>query len=121
MASTGLGAADALVRCHDALDILFEIRYWQKTWQTLESVALALANAGRTEHAAVILGHAEAHSPDFGLENSLHFRDRVRELVEADGGHTAAKQRGAQMSAEELVMNALAYCAADSPGPQRSL
>ena len=110
MASTGLGAPDALARCHDALDALFEIRYWPKTWQTLESVTLALARAGRTEHAAVILGHLDAHSPGFGLEHDLHFRDRARELVEADGGHTAAKLRGARMSADELVANALAYC-----------
>ena len=110
MASTGLGAPDALARCHDALDALFEIRYWQKTWQTLESITLALASAGRTEHAAVILGHLDAHSPGFGLEHDLHFRDRARELVEADGGHTAAKLRGARMSADELVANALAYC-----------
>ena len=92
---------------------LFEIRHWQKTWQTLESVTLALARAGRTEHAAVILGHLDAHSPGFGLEHELHFRDRARELVEADGGHDAAKLRGAQMSADELVTYALAYCSAD--------
>ena len=46
MASTGLGAPDALTRCHVALDALFEIRHWQKIWQTLESVALALASVG---------------------------------------------------------------------------
>ena len=66
MASTGLGAPDALARCHDALDALFDIRYWQKIWQTLESVTLALATAGRAEQAAVILGHLDAHSPGSG-------------------------------------------------------
>ena len=113
MASTGLGAPDALARCHHALDALFEIRHWPKIWQTLESVTLALATAGRTEHAAVILGHLDAHSPGFGLEHQLHFRDRARKLVEADGGHEAAKLDGARMSADELVANALAYCSAD--------
>jgi hypothetical protein len=107
------------VRCHAALDLLYEIRYWQKTWQTLESVSLTLANTGRIEHAAVILGHVEAHSKDFGLEQNLHFRDRVREIVEADGGHAAAKQRGAHMSPDELVMNALAYSAAEQSGVSR--
>ena len=111
MASTGSGALDALARCHEAIDMLFEIRYWQKTWQTLESITLALANAGHVEQAAVILGHLDSHSAGFGLEHALHFRDRARELVEADGGHNAAKLRGAQMSPEELVTNALAYCA----------
>ena len=81
MASTGLGAPDALARCHDALDSLYEIRYWQKIWQTLESTTLALAQAGHLEHAAMILGHLDAHSPGFGLEHALHFRDQARELI----------------------------------------
>jgi hypothetical protein len=113
MASTGLGAPDALARCHDALNALFEIRHWPKTWQTLESITLGLARAGRTEQAAVILGHLDAHAPGFGLEHNLHFRDRARELVEANGDHTAAKLRGARMSADEVVANALAYCSAN--------
>jgi hypothetical protein len=113
MATTGLGAPDALALCRDALDALFEIRHWPKIWQSLESITLALAMAGRTEHAALILGHLDAHSPGFGFEHDLHFRDRARELVEADGGHHAAKLRGARMSADELVTNALAYRSAD--------
>jgi hypothetical protein len=112
MASAGLRAPDALARSHDALDALVQIRYWQKTWQTLESAALALATAGRTEHAAVILGHLDAHSPGFGFEHGLHFRDQARELVVADGGHDAAKLHGARMTADELVATALAYCGA---------
>jgi hypothetical protein len=112
MASTGLGAPDALARCHDALDALFEIRHWQKIWQNLESAALALATAGHTEHAAVILGHLDAHSPGFGFEHGLHFRDQARELVDGDGGDNSAKLHGARMSADELVANALAYCSA---------
>ena len=116
MACTGLGEPDALARCHDALDALFDKRYWQKIWQTLESTTYALAKAGRMEQAAVILGHLDAHSLGFGLERSLHFRDRARELVEADGGHAAAILRGAQMSPDELVTNALVYCSADSAG-----
>jgi predicted ATPase/class 3 adenylate cyclase len=110
MASTGLGTPDAVARCHDALDALFEIRYWQKTWQTLESVVLSLARAGRTEHSAVILGYLDRHSPGLGLEHRLHFRDLARELIEADGGHTEATLRGARMSADELVNSALSYC-----------
>ncbi len=110
MASTGLDSPDAVARCRDALDAVFEIRYWQKTWQTLESVALALARAGRTEHAAVVLGHLDLHSPGLGLEHSLHFRESARELVDADGAFTQAKLRGALMSPDELVTCALAFC-----------
>ena len=59
----------------------------------------------------MILGHLDAaHSPGFGLEYSLHFRDMARELIEADGGHAGAKLRGARMSADELVTTALQYC-----------
>jgi hypothetical protein len=110
MGSTGLGTADALVRCHDALEALFEVRYWQKIWQTLESVTLALARSGRVERAAVILGHLDNFHPPFGLEHGLHFRETARELIDADGGHAAAKLRGARMSADELVTTALQYC-----------
>jgi hypothetical protein len=110
MASTGLGALDALTQCHDALAAAFEIRVWPKIWQTLESVTLALARAARTEDAAVILGHLDEHSPGFGLEHGLHFRDQARELVEADGGHDAAQLHGARMPADEIVATALAYC-----------
>ena len=113
MASTGLGAPDALAHCHDALDALFEMRYWQKIRQTLQSVALALANADRTEHAAAVLGHLDCHAPAQGLEHSLQFCDRVRALVDAEGGHAAAMLRGAQMSPEELVTNALVWCSTD--------
>ncbi len=80
---------------------------------TLESITLELATEGRNEHAAVIIGHLDARSPGFGFEHELHFRSQARELVDADGGHDAAKILGAQLSADELVANALAYCAAD--------
>jgi hypothetical protein len=93
---------------------LYEIRHWPKIWQTLESATLALARAGRTEHAAVSLGHLDAHLPGFGFEHILHFRDRARELIEADSGHDAAERRGALMSAEEVVAYALAQGATES-------
>ena len=113
MASTGLAASDATARCHDALEALLEIRHWAKMRQILESITLALAMAGRIEQAAVILGHLDAHSPGFGFEHKLHFRDQARELIDADGGNDAAKLHGARMSPDELVTTALAYCSAD--------
>jgi hypothetical protein len=114
MASTGLAASDALARCHDALDALFEIRHWSKIRQILESITLALATAGQTEHAAVILGYLDAHSSGFGFEHALHFRDRARELITAAGVHNAAELHGADMPADVLAANALAYCSAHS-------
>jgi len=115
MASVGLGAPDATTRCHDALVALFEARYWQKTWQTLESVTLALAVAGRIGDAAVVLGCLDAQYPGFGVEHSLGFRERARELIEADGGHVEDQRRGARMSPEEVVIEATAFCAQQLP------
>ena len=110
MTSTGLGTPDAVARCRDALEALYESRYWQKTWQILESVVLALAIADRTENAAVIIGHLDAHSPGFGLEHELRFRDQARELIDASGGYPEAKLLGSRMSSDELVTTALSYC-----------
>src|SRR3954452_8028329 len=110
MASVGIGAPDALARCHDALAALFDARYWQKTWQTLESATLALAVAARTEAAAVVLGRLDVQSRGFGLEHDLGFRKRARDLIEAEGAHAAAQSRGARMSPEEVVTHAITWC-----------
>jgi len=109
LTAAGSGADDALNRCRDALDALYEIRYWQKLWQVLESVALALADGGRTAEAAVVLGHLDAHMPGYGLEDGLGFRDLARGLILADGEHARAIERGARLSAEELVTAALGF------------
>ncbi|HEY4608525.1 MAG TPA: hypothetical protein VIH06_04955 [Ilumatobacteraceae bacterium] len=113
MAYVGLGAPDALTRCHDALAALFEVRYWQKIWQTLESATLALAITGRMEQAAIVLGRLDAQSSGYGIEHDLRFRQRARDLIEADGPHASAQSRGARMSPEDLVTNAIAFCAVD--------
>ena len=113
MAAAGVRDPEALTRCHDALEALFEIRHWQKIWQTLESAALALASSGRIEQAAVILGGLDAHSPGFGMEYGLHFRDQARQLVESDRDHSAVAVDGAHMSIEELVACAVAACSSD--------
>ena len=109
LTATGSDADDALERCRDGLDALYELRYWQKLWQVLESVTLALAKSGRTAQAAVVLGHLDAHMPGYGLEEGLGFRDLARALIVADGGHTQATERGARLSAEELVTAALGF------------
>ncbi|HEU4692985.1 MAG TPA: hypothetical protein VFS23_31700, partial [Vicinamibacterales bacterium] len=110
IASTGLGAPEAVATCHDSLEALFDVRHWQKIWQTLEAATLALARAGRTQQAAEILGCLDARSPGFGIEHALHFRDQARQLIESAGGHDAAQLRGARMSPDEVVTTALAYC-----------
>jgi len=116
LTATGSGADDALERCRDALDALYEARYWQKLWQVLESVALTLAKCGRTADAAVVIGHLDAHKPGYGLEDRLGFRNLARALVLADGGQPHALERGARFSAEELVTAALGFLSPTGAG-----
>jgi hypothetical protein len=73
-------------------------------------VTLALAQAGRIEHSAVVLGHLDAHTVGFGLEHRLGFRQQARAIIDATGDHEPDKQRGARMTAEELVIAALDFC-----------
>jgi predicted ATPase/class 3 adenylate cyclase len=110
MVATGLQRGDALARCHDALDALYEVRLWQKIWQVLDSVVLALARTGRTEEAALVLGHLQAHVPACGMEDILRFRSDTVALINGASDHTAALIRGAQLTADEIVAKALEYC-----------
>ncbi len=110
LAAAGLGSPDALDRCHEALDALYEIRYWQKLWQALESTTLTLATMGRVADAAVLLGHLDAQVTAVGLEDGLDYRGQARSLIDALGGHPDARERGARMSADELVVAAIGFC-----------
>jgi hypothetical protein len=101
--------ADALERCREALEMLYDTRYWQKLWQTMDSTALALANAGRDEEAATVLGHLDAHMPACGWEDTLRFRDLARDAVRSDAPATAFTA-GARMSADEIVLAAIEWC-----------
>ncbi len=112
LAATGLGASDALDRCADALDALYELRYWQKLWQALESTTLALASTGLTAEAAVLIGHLDTHLIGAGLEANLSYRDRARAFIDAAGGHSEARERGARMSADQIVVAAIGSCTA---------
>ncbi len=110
LAAVGLGSPDALDRCREALDALYEIRYWQKLWQALESTTLALATMGHVADAAVLLGHLDAHVIAVGLEQGLDYRGQARALIDALGDHPDARERGARMSADELVVAAIGFC-----------
>jgi hypothetical protein len=110
LTAAGLGAPDALDRCHDALDPLYELRYWQKLWQAMDSTTLALATSEHLENAAVLLGHLDAHVAGAGMETTLGFRDHARAFIDAGGGHSDACERGARMSADEVVLAAIGFC-----------
>lgn len=112
LAAVGADAPDALDACREALEMLYEIRYWQKLWQTLESTTLGLAQVGRTAAAAILLGHLDAHIVPIGLEEPLLYRDRARALIDAAGGFADDRERGARLTKDEVVSVAIAACAA---------
>jgi hypothetical protein len=110
--STGLAQPDALERCGDAIRFLYDIRYWQKLWQVMDSVAVALVNAGRMSEAATLLGYLDAHVESFGMEHDLNYRQRAHERLELDEDlRSVAAQAGAAMSADEFVRTVLGWCA----------
>jgi predicted ATPase/class 3 adenylate cyclase len=100
---------DALARCREALELLYDIRYWQKLWQTMDSTTLALAHADRHHEAATVLGHLDTHMAACGWEHRLHFRDRARELLNGEEVDTALAD-GARMTADEIVLAAIEWC-----------
>jgi predicted ATPase len=115
--ATGLGRGDALERCHDALRLLYDMRYWQKLWQVMDSVALALVKAGRMSQAATVLGHLDAHVESFGMEHVLGFRQLAKERLDLDAGERSfAERTGAEMSPDEFVRTVLDWCAPHATG-----
>lgn len=111
LAAIGADAPDALEICREAIEILYEIRYWQKLWQALESTTLGLAQAGLTADAAVLLGHLDAHVVAVGLEEPLLYRDRARALIDAAGGYAEQREHGARLTRDEVVSAAIDACA----------
>jgi hypothetical protein len=109
VAASGAGALNARQRCSEALTMLYDVRYWQKLWQAADDAALALAEAGHCKGASTLLGHLDAHTPSYGLEHQLGFRDRARRALI---GHEdpAAAAAGARMSADEIVLAAIEWC-----------
>ncbi len=111
LAAVGSNAPDALETCREAIEMLYEIRYWQKLWQALESTTLGLAQAGLTAEAAIVLGHLDAHVIAVGLEEPLLYRDRARALIDAAGGYAEQREHGARLTRDEVVSAAIAACA----------
>lgn len=112
LAAVGDGAPDAVETCREALEMLYEIRYWQKLWQALDSTTLGLASVGHTADAAILLGHLDAHVVPVGLEENLRYRDRARVLIDAAGGHADQRDHGARLTKDEVVAFAIGACVA---------
>jgi predicted ATPase len=112
MVAAGTDRADALARCGEALELLYDLRYWQKVWQVLDSTALALATVGGTERAALIVGFLEGRGLGFGYEHVLGYRGRTKALLPDDAAHRTALADGARLQPDELVRSAIEWCAA---------
>jgi non-specific serine/threonine protein kinase len=87
---------------------------------TLEALAWSLAATGAGERAATILGGTEVAWQSIGATEKLMRGWRVRHLVVAgpglgDGAFDDARQRGNDLSLEEVVAYALGERAADAP------
>ena len=111
MATVASHPDDAIGVCHEALVRLFEIRFWWRTWHVFDSIGLALVSSGRTEAAAVVVGHLDAHHPPFGTEEMLGFRRHAAEIVRSDARCDEWMARGASMDRYQIVEYALAALA----------
>ena len=106
--TTALHRHDALTRCHEALVVLADMRYWQKVWQTLDATVIALLDSGRTREATTILGYLETQPPNVGLEQKLGFRNSAIERTSRLPEGTAWMQRGSEFTRDGIVDYALA-------------
>jgi predicted ATPase/DNA-binding SARP family transcriptional activator len=98
----------AMPACQEALICAYDARNWFRIWQLFESIGLALAEAGRLEAAAVVVGNLEAHHPPFGMEHNFGFRTRTLDIIHAQPSADAWMARGAAMERHQIVEFALA-------------
>jgi hypothetical protein len=98
----------AMPACHEALISAYAVRDWYRIWQLFESVGLALAETGRLEAAAVVVGNLEAHHPPFGIEYNSGFRTRTLDIVHTHPSADTWMARGAAMDRHQIVDFALA-------------
>jgi predicted ATPase/DNA-binding SARP family transcriptional activator len=98
----------AIPACHEALINAYDARHWFRIWQLFESVGLALAEAGRLEAAAVVVGNLEAHHLPFGMEHNFGFRTRTLDIVHTDPSADTWMARGAAMDRYQVVEFAIA-------------
>jgi hypothetical protein len=115
IAISAMNSPGATAALGDALTSLYAIRDWH-FWVVLEAVALHWIRTGRSEPAAVLLGHLEAHDIRHGMFKMQRHRavGAVRHLPEAHRW----MGRGASLDRDQVVMYALAELSgADEPEP----
>ena len=89
----------------DALGASYDGRYWLAIVHDLEIAALHLAQSGRAEEAATILGHLELEPPL--LLPTLQIRERTLAALDRVTPADAGKERGATLSRPAVVAYAL--------------
>lgn len=106
-----LDSAAASAVCLEAVRRLYELRYWLYLGRVLDGAACVLARAGRTEEAAVLLGHLDRIGPPWRTNP----RAVTRGLVVAAGVDDSVLDRGASMERDAVVALATASLAALRP------
>ena len=102
----------------DALTASYDGRYWLVLVHDLEIAALHLAQSGRAEEAATILGHLELEPPL--LLPTLQIRERTLAALDRAPAIDAWKARGAALSRPAVVayaMDELSDSEAGAVGP----
>ncbi|MFN8023724.1 MAG: BTAD domain-containing putative transcriptional regulator [Acidimicrobiales bacterium] len=103
-----LDSASAGEVCLEAVQRLYELRYWLYLGRVLDGAACVLARADETEVAGVLLGHLDRIGPPWRTNP----RAVTRELVGAAGVPQAVLDRGATMDRDAVVALAIAALAA---------
>jgi predicted ATPase/DNA-binding SARP family transcriptional activator len=107
LATVSVQPANARSACHEALMMLYDIRYWLGTWRVMESAALHLVAVQQLADAAVLLGNLEAHHSAWGAERILGFRERSLLGVRQYAGAEECMARGAAMDRHQIAEYAL--------------
>ena len=89
--------------CIEAIERLYELRYWLYLWRVLDGAACVIARAGRMHQAALLLGHLDRQAAPWRTQP----RATTRALVENAGLDPSALAEGAALGRDEAVDLAL--------------
>lgn len=89
--------------CVEAIERLYELRYWLYLWRVLDGAACVIARAGRMHQAALLLGHLDGQATPWRTQP----RATTRALVEDAGLDPSALAEGAALGRDEAVDLAL--------------
>ena len=101
-----LDEREADLLCNQAITSQYELRYWALIWLSLYDTAAHLNRSGRTEPAAVVIGHLEAFQSPMLLMGAATLGEDVAAALSGPSVERW-KAAGAAMDRNELVRYAL--------------